>query len=566
MPERPSSPAPPPRRHRWYRWLSLVAGVFLISLIALFFILHHLINKDYLERQLQSVVQTATDSLYHVTFDSLSIHFLQGKVQLENVRVRPDSVRHDVLLAMGKAPASLFSLQIPSLHLNGIQFLATLWERNLSFGTLQLSHPHLSINRRASADSISTLAEDLPSPSLHVMLAERLPAFSLDHIYIDHGTLTLRQDSSTVPLHVPDLSLHLAQVQVDSIAALNPERVLFSEDIEAVLPSFRHLTADSLFAMEIGYLMGSTRHQSLQFSSFRYAPLVSDTEFRSRHRYRAQRPILETGAVTVQGLDYRRLLEERASIMQQLLVDSLRLDLYLDKTQPQPPTSSSPFYPHTLFQSLQSPIHIDTIRFTNADLRYSERAIDGSRPGTVTFEHTTGTVAHVSNTGHPALTHIAVESQFMGAGALQVEVAYDLLNPTLDMTYRGTLGAMNPQEVNPVLVNLTGINIERGMVDGLWFEMEANESTATGQLQVTYRDLKISIQDKVSGARRLRHRIQTFLANRTVLHGDNVAQDGSPPRTATVTYTRRPQDPWLGMMWRSVRNGLFYSIGLDPPS
>lgn len=561
--------------HAGLRWTLIGLAAIALLVVAAYTIFHVFVDASALEKRLTNAIRTPSDSLYRVDIEKVRVSLLHRSLRAEHLTVQPDSQRVQQNTATGKRPLPRYRLTIPALQLDGINLWRLLWNQDLSLERVYLERPHLHIamghvseqdarGGTPEANAASRAVSDHEAYALHAAIARSVPPLHIDSLLIEKGTLSIEGSRSD---SIGGISMQFHNVTVDSMAARDTSRVLFSNDIRVQVEPFRRFSADSLYLLKVGALHGTSKGDSLALASIEWTPTLSDEAFMQRHPYRTNRYIFSAGPLALTGIDYWNLIENGAGAAALLRVDSLFVDVYCDRTLPMPPESPPPTLPHEAFQAIDMPIRLDTIRVIQADLRYSERAEDGTRRGTITFEDTWGTIYNVTNDPHrmtpttPAV--LEARSRLAGAGRLDATIRYELLAPSLTMAYRGTLGSMDATAFNQVLVDLEGIRIESGHIDDLWFEVKVNQGVASGALRAIYRNLKIETLNKRSRERNLGHRIETFIANISKIQSDNVAEGDTPPRVVVIHYERKAEEPIFKFMWKSLREGLLSTTGLQ---
>lgn len=314
---------------------------------------------------------------------------------------------------------------------------------------------------------------------------------------------------------------------------------------------------------------------SSNFSLLRGAYVAKDLEFLPDTLLLAQRTregtpprtrySVTASSLHVHGIRRWSLLRGRI-VADSVTVDGARMDVYLDRTAAPAPPVRPAILPHVSFQSIGRPIRVDAIRVTNSEIGYSEKAKDGGRPGTIRFTDLWATVYNVTNdstrmtAGTPCT--IDLRTRIAGAGRLDATFGYDLLSPTLSMTYRGTVTRMSAEPLNELLVNLEGIRITGGVVDSTWFDFKVRADIAGGKMQVLYRDLSFEILDKITLDRGLAARLQTVIVDKTQLKDANPPDDDTPATVMAVLRERPPEAPLIKFLWETLREGILSTLGV----
>jgi hypothetical protein len=237
-------------------------------------------------------------------------------------------------------------------------------------------------------------------------------------------------------------------------------------------------------------------------------------------------------------------------------------EIYLDRIVPGPQETTSSTLPHELLKSCDRPIRIGTIHITEGDLRYSERAVDGIRPGTFQFADLSAMITHVTNDATRMETPCAIEvrTRLADAGQLVAMFECELASKRLNMKYRGSVGAMEALSLNELLVDLEGIRVSGGTIDSTSFSFQVVDDVATGELQVLYHDLGFEVVDKDT-LEGLSERFTTFMTN-AKRHPSNPRSD-EPPLVVTIVREREPHVPLIKFVWETVREGLLSTLDVQ---
>ena len=342
----------------------------------------------------------------------------------------------------------------------------------------------------------------------------------------------------------------------------------------------RHFTGAEYIEKRLSTAIVSTRGVnrvaigSSNFNPLRGSFIAKDLEFLPDTLLLAQRAQAGTprrtrysvtaSSLRVHGIRFWPLLRGRI-VADSVAVDGFRVDVYLDRTAAPAPTPKPATLPHMSFQRIDRPIRIDRVRVTNGGISYSERAKDGSNPGTIRFTDLWATFYNVTNdttrmTPSTPCT-IDVRTRVAGAGRLDVTFGYYLLSSRLNMTYRGNVARMRAEPLNDLLVNLEGIRINHGVIDSTWFDIKVREDVARGNVQVLYRDLDIEMLDKVSLDRGMGARLQTFIADKTMLCDANPPDDRTPAKVVPILRERTPDTPLFKFLWGTLREGILSTLG-----
>ncbi len=320
---------------------------------------------------------------------------------------------------------------------------------------------------------------------------------------------------------------------------------------------------DSMYLVRIGSSHFSLLGRSFRITGFElYPDTAAFTRRAQAGREEHTRYVVRAASLRADGIGLWRFFRRQISISA-VGIDSLQMEILVDRTKPAGPQTPIKL-PH---QSLQTgkPLLIDRLRIEHSELRFSERAIDGSRFGTIPFTELEAVISNVSNdplrmsSARPCT--IDVRARFAGAAPLLVRFEYDFSAPRLNLAYRGSIGRMSVKALNPFLVSMEGVRIRDGQLDSADFKIDVRDDVARGQLLLLYHDLEIETLDKVTRDRDLSDALNTFIFNHFKLDTHN-PHSGKPPRLAPLLHRRLPETPLFKFIWLTLRDGVFQTLGL----
>ncbi len=282
--------------------------------------------------------------------------------------------------------------------------------------------------------------------------------------------------------------------------------------------------------------------------------VVREGQLRMRYSFVAD-------AVRVNRVDLWALSKKRIAVAC-IEVDKPLATIYLDRHIPGPKPAPATL-PHEILNEVERPIRVDTIRITDGNLRYSERAVDGSRPGTFEFADLNAMITGVTNDttrmNNPCV--IDVRARLANAGQLDANFEYDFRSDALNMRYHATVGRMGGLSLNELLVDLEGIRVTGGTIDTTSFAIDVKDDVATGTLRVLFTDITFEMIDKNSLEKGLAERFGTFIYRQKARESN--PEDDKPAIEITLHRRREPNVPLIKFVWETVREGLLRTLGVQ---
>jgi hypothetical protein len=108
------------------------------------------------------------------------------------------------------------------------------------------------------------------------------------------------------------------------------------------------------------------------------------------------------------------------------------------------------------------------------------------------------------------------------------------------------------------------VQIKRGSVEKLAFNIKANDQTAKGSVKFAYNDLSVALlrRDKEED-KLVKQGLMSLLANAMVINSSNPGKDGVLV-IAPVNYQRPETASFFSFIWRTLFVGIKYSVGVTP--
>lgn len=385
-----------------------------------------------------------------------------------------------------------------------------------------------------------------------------------------------RDTSSAAALRVGALQIERATVLVWRDGAEGGPRSLLVRDIElngrdvSIDPTgrirgstgsiawrtgpVRRVRADGLTEFRLDSMRASSRDSSILLYGGRYQPVGSDEEFLRRLDWREDRIRAIVPHIELRGVDFGRL-PPRGIVARTIRLDSVDVDVLTDRRIPA--RGGAPWLPHSLVQSFEGALALDSVR-VRGRIQYADRpAGEGTRPGRIAFADFDGRILGISNEpGAPPMVITATTRLFDAPVEVRLEVPLEV--DRFFMSMEGRVGPVDLDELNSLTVPLEGVEFQAGRLEGVRFDIDVDGPSAGGTVWAAYHDLDVQLVDRRTGEGGLFDDIKSFLANNFVFRGDNMpdveGRTGSEP--GAVEYYVPATDPFFSRIWGPIRSGL----------
>jgi len=151
----------------------------------------------------------------------------------------------------------------------------------------------------------------------------------------------------------------------------------------------------------------------------------------------------------------------------------------------------------------------------------------------------------------------------MGAGDLSVRFDFDMLDEAGGHVYRAQLGPLDGRLFNRVLTPLMPAEIANADIQGLRFDMHANNHRTSGTQHFDYRNLKINVlKAEDEAGERDPQKVASFLINLFVVNESNPDANGEY-HVADIDFERPITYSFFKMIWQGIFEGVKQSVGLS---
>jgi len=319
--------------------------------------------------------------------------------------------------------------------------------------------------------------------------------------------------------------------------------------------------------VRVGSLRTSLTDSTLDIRNVEFAPTGSNAQFTRSKRYRRDLIRLAVGQIAAQGVDFGALIVGQGVWARRIDVDSFRIDVTSDKRPAAGPGGHRHRTPQQWIASLDETLSLDSLRVRNGEVIYREHAPGRDQVGVFTISRIEAVATNVSHlvgrrtSGDPMT--ISATARVQDAAQLQVRVVVPLDAPRFSMALRGTLGAMPAAAFNSFVVQTQALQIERGRVAGVTFNVAVTNGVAAGTITPRFTDLSVSVtrrgSEGILGNRGIfggAARGIASLAAGLALRQSNPDGPFDEPRVGTIDRTLTPGEPLIAFLWSGVRDGL----------
>lgn len=541
----------------------VIIGLTVVVLILAFLVNHYW--SPILAKKVRSVVLESSDSLYRADFSSAELHVLRGQIIFYNITLLPDTAVYNRRVKQHLAPNNLVSLHVKRLILDHVHPFTLYFKHRLEIGQIILSAPELDDSYQLNHTK-DTVVKD--HRTVWQKISKSLHSVHIGQIFLSDVQLRYKDYSGNKVAisELKEMNLSATDLLIDSATQKDKSRLLYCRDIVAELNNYKGTSPSGLYRYTINHLKLSTLTSQLDIEGLRLAPVNKDEFFDKTTKDRFD---VYLDSVQLSHFDYLGYHKYRTVSTSCLFIKKGSFSLFNNPNKlKKPGVDKLKSFPQIALSKLTTDIRIDTLLVQHLDVAYSEYNKKSYQTGTITFNDTHGRFLNVTNNkaalAKNSICTAQLNTLFLNRGALNVSFIFDLSASDAAYSYKGTLGSMDMEYLNPATMPFAMVKITGGTEKRLDFDIHANSTVNKGRLTFLYNNLKVKLLEPDTTMNGFKGKlIPSLFANIFILKHNNPDKDGEVPRSFYITYMRPKDSPFFKTIWHTLLAGIKPSAGLD---
>ncbi|WP_411274220.1 hypothetical protein [Daejeonella sp.] len=523
--------------------------------------------KPIITTQIKKAVQTSTNGLYSIDFENIRTNIISGRISVKNIVFVPDTSTFSKMSTDSLAPRHLYKVEVKELILKRVQPWKIYFNGILEMGAIVIDKPKLQViftnskrNKETTKPDIRTTWQRL-KPYLKSLKVQNIVFQDADFQYVDQS---IAPEKVT---NLKGLTIKVTDLLIDSISQFDKSRLYHTRDIYAELNSYKSITEDSLYTINIQQLTASTAKGFAKVKGLRLMPRLDEMEFSLHFKVQKDRYAFNVQEMQLNNIDYKMLNINRRLIASGLTMQKADFSIFLNRSMPDSLRDRGMNFPQLVLQRFKLDVILDTISIFDSRVNYSEFNPDSRRKGTVTFSKINGRVFNLTNDStslsRNSNTEAKLTALLMDRGRFNVNMQFDLASPTGAFNFKGDVGSMDANMFNAAIRPLSLIEIKSGSLKRMIFNGEGSTERVRGSLTCYYNNLKIALLERSEKTTWLKRRgIASIFANVLIIESDNPTP-GRTVRKVSFNYARPNHSSFFNMIWKGISSALLGSIGLD---
>lgn len=553
-------------RYKVFKWIAgILLGIFIVLAGITWFL--NVKSRPILTDRIKTLLYKSTDSLYTISFTTVSTNVVTGNATLQNVKITPDTNRFKQLIALKRAPNNLYTVSLKKLVVKHFHPLTLYREKKLQIEEVIFDKPEVTMVNQQFAFNEGRAPRPIKSP--YDIISKNLKEFSIKSIRFKDVSFKYinKNVPNAIPFDIDDLNITLTDLLVDSTSADDPKRFYLLKDIVINLNDYVFRTPDKMYDIKLDKLDFRATTGKLRIKSFALAPLHDEMKFGKVAGYARERFDIGMRDIMLNGIDLPLYISKQELWAKEMAISNGYISVFNQngiKSKPQ--ESKIGKFPHQLLQLLKAPILVQKIQLKDININYAVYNSASNQRGRISFENTSGIIKNATNLDKikaiNPIMEVNLNTYLFGQGKLDVNFKFNLKAKDGEFAYSGVLHNFNARVLNQITKPLGLVRINRGNVDKLKFDFKANDLGAKGTVAFSYYDLSVALMKNDPTKDHLVTRgFLSFLANALIIKSENPGADGKLT-PVDVNYSRPANTSFFNLIWRSLFTGIKYSIGI----
>lgn len=468
---------------------------------------------------------------YEIEINKVQISIVRSELVLDGIKIISVKKQEDKSLITGN---------IERINITGIRIFKLLFKKDISVRNIIISNSRF--NGR------------IPFPKGENQVRFSPSNIQIEQLFLDNSEISIGDINSRQTYSVKKGVLKFYDLKVEKQDTLSTA-IISKFDFES--EEITSVSSDSMYTFKILGLNYQASSQFLSLDSIFIQPNYSDYDFLSRYKYQTDRIEGWLKDVSFQDFSASDYIHNRDFKSSYIEAGEVKMRIFRDLRKEFRHVNKTAF--QDIIYNYPGKLDIDTLKFKNGNVTYSEHEEDSNEAGFIRFNELKANIYKITNDSvykkEEAYFEFMGEALLMGKGEISMLLKARLFDSQNTFTLTGKLGGMDVNELNPFLEKNEFIHISSGRIEEMNFSFTADNTKATGEMLLLYQDLKLRfITKETKKTTAIKDRFMSFIINIKVKSSNPLP--GKEVRTGIIDYERDPERFLLNYSFKSMLTGI----------
>ena len=524
----------------WHIWLIMRQNILLkisigiVAFLLLFMLLTTFFLEPWVAKKIQTVFNKNSDK-YNLEIGKVHISVFKSGIELKNIILSPKPENDSV---------TGFKGEIESVKFKGIKLIEALFKNDIEVREVNI------FNSRFTG---KLLFQEKAGPATVSPLNIRIDSLMFDQLFVDINDKLTSQAYSLKDAVFKVYDIHVAKL--DTISPGIYTHFDFSAKQHATV------SADSMYTITSTGINYSAASNRLAIDSISVHPNYSNYEFTARHQFEIDRFEADLSQIVFHDFSAREFMKSGNLASSYIGIGKLEMDIFRDKRKEFKHVNKPAF--QDVIYNYPGKVNIDSIGISGGNITYSEHAENASEPGVIRFNKLNVLIFNITNDTiyktEKAFIGFNAEALLMGKAKMTVQMKARLFDSQNTFAVNGQLSGIEVMELNPILEKNAFVYATAGKIDAMNFSFTANNTKASGQMNLRYEGLNVAVKNKqTDDTTAVKERVISVIANMKIM--DSNPMPGEELRQGVIDFERDPEKSFFSYCAKSIISGLKSSV------
>ena len=530
--------------------------IFLVTVAIAFQVFIDRWLEPVIHNRLKTLIVAGSDSLYNFQLGNINVNFWGGSVELTDLHIKVDSQQYAQKEKAGTLPAMTSEINLEKGLISNVRLLQIVLKKKISIGTILSKSADITLSRHYRKTKEKLATNNKP---LWKLLEPDIKSLEIDQILLNDINLNYFNADSAKAFHFKfeHCSATIDDTKIDSTAAADTSRMLFTKDIAIFFNDINLQTPDAFYQIEAKQLRYSSQKQSLAADDFKLNPVLSQQEFYKKAGYDKDRFALDFQKVEFINFQLPLWINRNIISIDTIGLTKPKIHVYKDRTAPADMRSKYGKYPHQLLSKAPFTIHTKQVKVEDGLITYTEKNKKTELEGKLIFQNLEGHISNLTNDdewikGNPKCI-ADIHGVFMNHSPVRSVFTF-----YLDKTENGIfevnadMEKVNAPELNPITLPLAQATVKSFDIKELHYHINGSERIGTGNLSMLYNNLEVELRkvDEDNGEIKKKGLV-SFLINKLVVYPDNPTKD-KERKAVNIRTERIANKSFFNLVWKTL--------------
>ena len=501
--------------------------------------------KRIISDKLPEIVTNSSDSVYHISFNDISVNIFTHRVTITDLKLWPDEKQVAWLIKQHRStPVTLSTVHIPYLEADGIKWEDLISNKSLDCKNVVVHDLKWSMLCKQSPDDPLLTHDKKKDPAIGRITSQTVHFIQPDVTYHYIGT------KSTFDFFMKGGTADLNNFAYNYDPTKDTSTFLYAHSGKVRFESIIFSKPSGLYIIKMPDIDFSTTANTVTLKLVKIKQMRDNDPQtgKTKEIYNIDIPSLELA-----GFNWNKLINHGVLKVPKANANDPSIEIqYIRENNPANGRMGA--YPQQLLLQVGLKTNIEELNIHNGLFKYTEVTPKGDQ-GTVIFSGINGQFSNITNLPKAIARNnnctVKLSGKYMGKSPLSTNFELCLADTTGRFKLDGYLKDLEGDDVTPQAQAFTIVEVTSFHLKEMDMHIEGDQTYSKGDFTVLYNDLKISLFKFDTKHREGKKGTLAFLGSTLLLYSDNPLP-GKDVRKVSTSFARDTTKGFVNVIWQHM--------------